>query len=470
MTGLFCSSPRVQKKLQKWFSSFAIFSLFLQIFSGVFAYQPVIAEEGTEIPQETVIVSENTPTPEVTPNSETTPIIEAPTEVIPTPVEEVTPTPIIEENVPPAENSAPPNETSPPLDLEKPIEDPSSGQIAPIPTQAPSQWTFEKVELDKEYIAPQNSGVKLTFTGLPNPSGNIKIEEITLTSDQIKQTGSLSDKAYDITSDMKDGDFTYNLSLPIPESSKGEAVEVKSAEELSNIGSAAKVENTLTKTDTSVSVTSLDHFTIFVVFGLTASATMILVDSLQANWGTGVYSAYYTGPYASRTVVSPGDTTVYGGREAGIIKAGFVTAEPWDEGILAFKVPNVAISTFAGQVLAYDVQNESGSNPVWVRIRLVGGTQYQFVPSSYSAGVWNTVNAATGEWQLMDGDGNATGSLMTLSGVATANPGAQVDRVYLTLGMGNSYNVSPGVGTVGWVDKVTIGGITYDFITTGEIP
>jgi hypothetical protein len=29
---------------------------------------------------------------------------------------------------------------------------------------------FEKVELSKEYIAPQNSEVKLTFTKLPDPS------------------------------------------------------------------------------------------------------------------------------------------------------------------------------------------------------------------------------------------------------------------------------------------------------------
>lgn len=105
----------------------------------------------------------------------------------------------------------------------------------------------------------------MTFTKLPTPVGNIKIEEITLTSDQIKQTGSLSDKAYDITSDMKDGDFSYNLSLPIPESSKGKAVGVKFTEELEDIGSAEKVDNTLTKTDASISIESLDHFTIFVV-------------------------------------------------------------------------------------------------------------------------------------------------------------------------------------------------------------
>jgi parallel beta-helix repeat protein len=126
-------------------------------------------------------------------------------------------------------------------------------------------WTFEKVELNKEYFAPQNSGIKLIFTKLPESSGNIKIEEITLTPEQIKQTGSLSDKAYDITSDMADGSFAYNLSLPIPESSKGKSVDVKYTEDISQIDSAQKVDNTTNSTDSSVSVTNLDHFTIFVV-------------------------------------------------------------------------------------------------------------------------------------------------------------------------------------------------------------
>lgn len=43
MSGLFRLTLKKQKKLQRWFSSFAIFSLLLQIFSGVFAYQPVWA-------------------------------------------------------------------------------------------------------------------------------------------------------------------------------------------------------------------------------------------------------------------------------------------------------------------------------------------------------------------------------------------------------------------------------------------
>jgi hypothetical protein len=196
--------------------------------------------------------------------------------------------------------------------------------------------------------------------------------------------------------------------------------------------------------------------------------SVVLVDNLQPSWdapgGGGVYAAYYGPPAYS--AVSPGTTALYDGREAGIIKAGLLPdlddGNYWDEGLLGFQV-SVDISSFPSQALSYDVQNETGANPVWVRIRLVGGTQYQFVPTSNPAG-WHTVDAAAGQWQLMDANGNATGPLMTLNEVATTNPGATVDRVYLTLGMGNSYNVGPGVGTVGWVDKVTIGEVTYDFV------
>lgn len=190
--------------------------------------------------------------------------------------------------------------------------------------------------------------------------------------------------------------------------------------------------------------------------------------NFTATGGGGVFSAYIGPP--DYGFVSPGTTAIFDGREAGIIKAGLAvdptSSDYEDEGLLAFQVPNVDISTFAGQVLTYDVQNETGPNPVWVRIRLVGGAQYQFVPTTNPT-IWHTVDAAAGDWYLM-ASGNATGPVRTLAQVASDNPGASVDRVYLTLGMGNSYNVSPGVGTVGWVDKMTIGGVTYDFVVLAE--
>jgi hypothetical protein len=52
---------------------------------------------------------------------------------------------------------------------------------------------------------------------------------------------------------------------------------------------------------------------------------------------------------------------------------------------------------------------------------------------------------------------------MTLSEVADSQTGYDVSRAYLRLGMGDSYYTG-GNGTIGWVDKVTIGEVTYDFV------
>lgn len=113
-------------------------------------------------------------------------------------------------------------------------------------------WTFTNIELNKEY---EFNGLKIIFTKLPPNSGNIKIQEITLNQEQIKQSGSLSNKAYEIISDMTDGTFTYNLSLPIPESIDKNLVEVKFVEEISQINSAQVVEDT----------NNINHFTIFII-------------------------------------------------------------------------------------------------------------------------------------------------------------------------------------------------------------
>ncbi len=47
--------------------------------------------------------------------------------------------------------------------------------------------------------------------------------------------------------------------------------------------------------------------------------------------------------------------------------------------------------------------------------------------------------------------------------MASTHTGLNVVRAYLRLGMGDSYNAN-GTGTIGWVDKVTLGAVTYDFV------
>lgn len=120
-------------------------------------------------------------------------------------------------------------------------------------------FTWEKVQLNQTLTAPQNDKVTLTFTSLPENPGNVTIREITLTDEQVIELGALSNTAYDITSTMEDGTFTYDLTLPNPAPEK--EVDVKFSEDGSNFGDLNGTE----RTHDTVTIRGLNHFTVFVV-------------------------------------------------------------------------------------------------------------------------------------------------------------------------------------------------------------
>ncbi|PIZ78277.1 MAG: hypothetical protein CO156_04185 [Candidatus Pacebacteria bacterium CG_4_9_14_3_um_filter_40_12] len=122
--------------------------------------------------------------------------------------------------------------------------------------------TVATVETGKTYVAPQNKDVTVTFTTLPETAGSLSIEEITLSDEQVKELGALSNVAYDITSSMENGSFEYELTLPRPENIEV-SLEVKHAESVDDLASAEKVE-TIEVTN-KVTAKGLNHFTIFVV-------------------------------------------------------------------------------------------------------------------------------------------------------------------------------------------------------------
>lgn len=124
--------------------------------------------------------------------------------------------------------------------------------------------TNAPVEKGEEYVAPQNDQVKITFDKLPDDPGKLTIEEIKLSQKQQDELGAVSATAYDITSDMADGSFRYDLTLPKDKTDKN--VQVKYAEKLSDLSSAKTVpeDNVKEKTDT-VQIGELDHFTVFVI-------------------------------------------------------------------------------------------------------------------------------------------------------------------------------------------------------------
>jgi len=166
------------------------------------------------------------------------------------------------------------------------------------------------VKLDTAYVAPQNDHVSVTFTKLPENSGTLSIEEITLTPEQVVSLKALSDKAYDITSTMENGTFEYDLTLPRV---GGEAANVsyieKPADELNDVSSdeiKAFDKNKIDVSDEKVEVNSVDHFTIFYVSSGSASATTTLTITKPASVVSGNFLiAGITFNGGSNTTVTP---------------------------------------------------------------------------------------------------------------------------------------------------------------------
>lgn len=149
-------------------------------------------------------------------------------------------------------------------------------QNEPILTPTPTdktlpQWnndgnkatTNVVVALGKTYVAPQNDQVTVTFTKLPKDAGKLSIEEITLSDEQVATLHALSNKAYDITSDMADGTFTYMMTLPKPKDQSD--VEIKFAENVAGLEKAETVPEGDVKVKDNKIDAKLDHFTLFLI-------------------------------------------------------------------------------------------------------------------------------------------------------------------------------------------------------------
>lgn len=155
---------------------------------------------------------------------------------------------------------------SPTINPEPSTENPHSSPSASVEPSPPlwsennGAYTTEILRKDVTYKFPTNEKVSLAFNKLPENSGTATVKEIKLTEEQIKETGALSDTAYEITSTMQDDTFEYTLTLPVP---TNQQVEVKYSEDGQNF---ADVTGEILKQDI-VTITGLTHFTIFVVVG-----------------------------------------------------------------------------------------------------------------------------------------------------------------------------------------------------------
>ena len=138
------------------------------------------------------------------------------------------------------------------------------------------------VALGKTYVAPQNDQVTVTFTKLPKDAGKLSIEEITLSDEQVASLHALSNKAYDITSDMADGTFAYTMTLPKPKDQKN--VQIKFAESVAGLDTADTVPTRDVKVKTDIVSATLNHFTI--MFVISGNPSVVNNTTFISKWDT----------------------------------------------------------------------------------------------------------------------------------------------------------------------------------------
>ena len=198
-----------------------------------------------------------------------------------------------------------------PASQESTVSEPTTEIVTPVAETTKEIWnvdgdkatTNDPVEKGVTYKAPQNDQVTVTFTKLPDNPGTLSIEEIILTDEQVATLGSLSNKAYDITSDMEDGTFEYDLTLPKPENK--ENVQIKYAEEKAQLDNAETISDVNVKRD-NVEASGIDHFTIF--FTATYNGTKITITPHDYYQSQTVYAKAdgLSGSYYYRlAVISP---------------------------------------------------------------------------------------------------------------------------------------------------------------------
>ncbi|MDY0097131.1 MAG: choice-of-anchor K domain-containing protein [Candidatus Dojkabacteria bacterium] len=202
----------------------------------------------------------------------------APMEEVVIPNEEITQTPIEESSEATIEEEAIPKEELP---------DSTNQEEEVLAPEELPMWSYsgniavtnEVVELNKKYELPEDDSFSITFTRLPESPSKLSLEKITLTQEEVDATGSVTRVVYDIKTEMLDGTFEYDLTLP----SNGGVKKVLYAEERSDIlGGLKEVENSKEIGNEIVEVSGLDHFTIFISsdIGDTPTLTTAMVNNM----------------------------------------------------------------------------------------------------------------------------------------------------------------------------------------------
>lgn len=147
--------------------------------------------------------------------------------------------------------------------------------------ESSDSYTTYSVELGQTYNAPQDEKVAVTFLTLPENPGSLHIQKLKLSVEKQAELGAVSEVAYNITSDMPDGSFSYDLTLPNPAPDKEVTVQYSEDGEVFTDIEGETQNNGL------ISIKNLNHFTIFVVTTVSSVTSLSAPTNLGYNQNDG---------------------------------------------------------------------------------------------------------------------------------------------------------------------------------------
>lgn len=120
--------------------------------------------------------------------------------------------------------------------------------------------TWENISVGQLYQAPMNQDVQVIFSELPESIDVwLDVREVTLSNEQVAELGALSNVGYEFTTNMENGSFRYDLTLPNPQPEVEATIQYsEDGETFHSVGENEQFANTVT-------IRGLDHFTVFVV-------------------------------------------------------------------------------------------------------------------------------------------------------------------------------------------------------------
>lgn len=360
--------------------------MFLNSLWGIFLYpQVVFAEEATEsaeleLIEEVVSTPEPSPTP--LPSAELAeledPVETEPVELLETLSEELEESPTVEE---------------------------SASLVVSLWTENEdgSVITSSAVGEGVEYYY-KDTEVKVVFTKLTEP-GYLTIREFE--PESADELGILG-KAYEITSDMEDGTFEYNLTLPIPSESK-DNLSVKYSENLDQLSSAQPVDQPTELGENTITINGLDHFTFFVVVypvDMATNYTEVVADTSSwffYNDETDVIDnslgSFVTGPDTAPEGSGSVQISVFGTQRRNLATYQFGGTKLADITTLKFSTYNPSVgnggSTNRSGYLNFNVTFD-GADTWQKRLAYVPSQNGTVVQDSWQS--WDAINSGAAQW------------------------------------------------------------------------